>query len=110
MDWRGSDRPSLVLTGHTPLDRVKTLYFLVSVDLDGNDRHDLIVEMRPPRAFYWEVSYRYGDSAERPDSQQRLSLWRGQLVHDLVRDFYDGEYFFVHGPEYASAYAAESCE
>jgi hypothetical protein len=110
MDWRGLDRPSLLLTAHTPLDRVKTLYFLVSVDLDGNDVYDLVVEMRPPRAFYWEVSYQYRDASERPDVAQSLSLWRSRLVHDLVRDFYDGEYLFNHGPESVSTYGAEPCK
>ena len=110
MDWRGLDQPSLLLTGHTPLDRVKTVYFLVSVDLDANGVHDLVVEMRPPRPLIWETSYQYRDAAERLDMAQLLSLWRGRLVHDLVRDFYDGEYFFNHGPEFASAYTAEQCK
>jgi hypothetical protein len=64
----------------------------------------------PPQAFYWVTSYQYRDASGRPDLEQSLNLWRSRLVHDLVRDFHDGEYFFTHGPEYASAYGTEPCK
>lgn len=110
MDWTGRGRASLVLTGHTPLDRVKTRLFILLVDLDDNGVPDLRVEMEPPQAFYWVVAYQYGDAALRPGFTEVIDRWRGRLAHQMVRGFHEAEYFFHHGPEFAAAFpTAQRC-
>lgn len=110
MDWTGRGRASLVLTGHTPLDRVKTRLFILLVDLDDNGVPDLRVEMEPPRAFYWVVGYQYGDAALRPGFAEVIDRWRGRLAHQMVRAFHEAEYFFHHGSEFAAAFPpAQRC-
>jgi|GEM_PF-2996870 len=110
MDWTGRGRASLVLIGHTPLDRVKTRLFTLHVDLDDNGVPDLRIEMEPPRAFYWVVAYHYGDAALRPGFAEAVDRWRGRLAHQMVRAFYEAEYFFHHGPEFVAAFpTAQRC-
>ncbi|MDQ7841979.1 MAG: hypothetical protein RDU83_13320 [bacterium] len=104
MDWTGRGRASLVLTGHTPLDRVKTRLFILLVDVDDNGVPDLRVEMEPPRAFYWVVAYQYGDAALRAGFVEVIDHWRGRLAHQMARTFHEAEYFFHHGPEFAAAF------
>ncbi|MDR7519704.1 MAG: hypothetical protein QN131_13845 [Armatimonadota bacterium] len=110
MDWRGLGRPSLVLVGHTPLARVKTVYFLVSVDLDDNGIYDLEVDFRAPRTLFWVVSYQYRDAAVRADLAPLVHRWRSRLVHDMVLGFYEAEYFFHHGPEFATLPVIQPCQ
>lgn len=110
MDWTGRGRSSLVLIGHTPLDRVKTRLFILLVDVDDNGVPDLRVEMEPPRTFFWIVAYQYGDAALRPGFAEVLDRWRGRMAHQMPRAFHEAEYFFHHGPEFAAAFpAAQRC-
>ncbi len=108
MDWRGEGKPSLVLTGYTPLDRVKTRLFELSVDVDGNGIYDLRVEMRSPSTFFWVIAYQYQDAALRADSASLVDRWR-QLASQIIRDFYEAEYFFNHGPEFAASQTSTMC-
>lgn len=97
MDWIGRGRPTLVLRGHTPLDRVKTRLFVVTLDLDGDGVLDLDIEYHAPREFPWVVAYRYRDSGLRPDLTGPADRWQGRLAFQMVRLFYDAEYFFHYG-------------
>jgi hypothetical protein len=110
MDWTGRGRSSLVLIGHTPLDRVKTRLFILLVDVDDNGSPDLRVEMQAPQAFYWVVAYQYEDAALRPGFSETIDRWRGRLAQDMVRAYYETEYFFHHGPEFVAAFpVAQRC-
>ncbi len=97
MDWIGRGRPSLVLRGHTPLERVKTRLFVLSLDLDGDGLLDMDIEYLAPRGFAWVVTYHYRDSGLRPGIVDLADRWRGRLALQMVRLFYDAEYFFHNG-------------
>jgi hypothetical protein len=104
MDWTGRGRSSLVLIGHTPLDRVKTRLFILLVDVDDNGIFDLRVEMEAPQTFYWVVAYQYQDAALRLGFSEAITRWRSRLAQDIVRAYYEAEYFFHHGPEFVAAF------
>jgi len=108
MDWKGDGRPSFMLTGHTPLNRVKTVWFLLQVDLDDNGAYDLTIEMKPPAGFFWVVSYRYEDAAVREDFTQQVDRWR-RFADGMIRDFYAAEYFFHHGADAGRSYLPGNC-
>jgi hypothetical protein len=109
MDWSGNGRTTLVLNGHTPTDRVKTRLFILYVDLNDNGVYDLRLEVRPPATFAWVVSYQYQDAAQRPELADSVAAWRDRLGFQLVRNFYEAEYFFHHGPEFAASAVPEKC-
>ncbi|MDR7465268.1 MAG: hypothetical protein QN175_12455 [Armatimonadota bacterium] len=109
IDWRGHGRPTLVLTGHTPTNRVKTRLFVLLVDLDENGAYDLEIEMKPPVTFAWVVSYEYHGAAQRPELAESVTAWRERLAFALVRNFYESEYFFHHGAEFAASAVPEKC-
>lgn len=109
-DWVGRGRTSLVLIGHTPLDRVKTRLFMLLLDVDDNGVPDMQVEMEAPGAFYWVVTYQYADAALRSGFTEVIERWRGRLAHEMIRAYYEAEYFFHHGPEFVAAFpAAQRC-
>jgi hypothetical protein len=89
---------------------VKTRLFVLLVDVDDNGSPDLRVEMEAPRAFYWVVGYQYADAALRPGFSETIDRWRSRLAQDMVRAYYEAEYFFHHGPEFAAAFpVAQRC-